>query len=583
MIRQPIVTVMGHVDHGKTSLLDCIRKTTIAKKEHGAITQHIGASEVPKEVIEEICSPILSKLGAKLKIPGILFLDTPGHEAFINLRKRGGSISDFVIVVVDINEGFKQQTFEVINILKFYKTPFLIAANKVDLITGWIPSKTLCIEESLSLQNSQTLQRLDEKIYSIVAQLANEGFNSERFDRVKDLTKEVVIIPTSAKTREGIAELLAFIAGLSQKFLENRLKIEVSGEGKGSILETKEEKGFGTTIDIILYDGTIKVGDEIAFFDGKEIKITKVKGILHPKPFVETRTKVTKGKFESVKMVSAAAGIKIIAQNLEGAVPGSPVFVVHGEKDEKINEIKAEVEKALQGEGEGIIVKGDTIGSLEALRYILSKKTKIASFGLGSVTKEDISLATTLMQKNPKYGIIVCFNVKVEKEIKEECERRGIKLIATNVIYEISEALDKTLEKIKEEEAKKVEESIVMPAQIKVLPFCFRYSNPAIFGIRVEVGKIKPGYELMNEEGRRIGRIKSIQSEKISLNEAKEGQEVAIAVEDATFGRHFRENSTLFTIIPREHIQLLFDKYNYLLDEKLKELLLKIRNLELKS
>jgi translation initiation factor 5B len=583
MIRQPIVTVMGHVDHGKTSLLDCIRKTTIAKKEHGAITQHIGASEVPREIIEEICSPILSKIGAKLRIPGILFLDTPGHEAFTNLRRRGGSISDLVVVVVDINEGFKQQTFEVINILKSYKTPFLVAANKVDLITGWIPSNTLSIQESFSFQNTQTLQRLDEKVYSIIAQLATEGFNSERFDRVKDLRREVVIIPTSAKTKEGMAELLAFIAGLSQKFLEERLKIEVEGSGKGSIIERKEEKGLGTTIDVILYDGTLKVGDEIAFSDGKEVKITKVKAILHPKPLVETRTKAKSGKFESVKEISAAAGIKIIAPNLEGAIPGSPVFVVKGPNDEKIQEIKAEVQKALEGDGEGIIVKADTIGSLEALRYLLQKKTKFAYFGLGGITKEDISFATSFKEKNPSYGIIVCFNVEVEKSMKEECEKRGIKIISTSVIYEVSEQFDKTLEEIKNEEKKKAEENLILPAQIKVLPFCFRYSNPAIFGVRVEVGKIKPGYDIMNEEGRRIGRIKSIQSEKVNLSEANKGQEVAIAVEGATFGRHFKENSMLYSIVPKEHIDALSDKYSYLLDEEMKQLLLKIRMLQLKS
>jgi len=583
MIRQPIVTVMGHVDHGKTSLLDCIRKTTIAKKEHGAITQHIGASEVPKDVIEEICSPILSKIGAKLRIPGILFLDTPGHEAFTNLRKRGGSISDLVVVVVDINEGFKQQTSEVINILKSYKTPFLVAANKVDLITGWTPSKTLSIQESLSLQNSQTLQRLDEKIYSIIAQLATEGFNSERFDRVKDLTKEVVIIPTSAKTKEGIAELLAFIAGLSQKFLEERLKIEVEGSGKGSIIERKEEKGFGVTIDVILYDGTLKVGDEIAFSDGKEVKITKVKGILHPKPLVETKSAAKKGKFESVKEISAAAGIKIIAPDLEGAIPGSPIFVVKGPEDEKIQEIKSEIEKALEGDGEGIIVKGDTIGSLEALRHLLQNKTKVAYFGLGTVTKEDISYASSFKEKNNSYGIIVCFNVDVEKSIREECEKRGIKLITTKVIYEVSDQLEKTLEEIKNEEKKKAEENLVLPAQIRVLPFCFRFSNPAIFGVRVEIGKIKPGYLLMNEDGKRIGRIKSIQSEKVTLNEATKGQEVAISVDDATFGRHFKENSTLYSIIPKEDIEALIGKYSYLLDEEMKQLLLKIRILQLKS
>jgi len=218
-IRQPIVSVLGHVDHGKTTLLDKIRGTAIAKKEAGGITQHIGATEIPLEVIKEICGPILDKLGGKLTIPGLLFIDTPGHEAFTNLRKRGGSIADLAVLVIDVNEGFRPQTIESLNILRSYKVPFVVAANKIDRIRGWNSREMRPISESIRKQKEWVVQELDKKIYELVGSLSRMGFSAERFDRIRDFTREVCIVPVSALTGEGIPELLAIISGLAQKYL----------------------------------------------------------------------------------------------------------------------------------------------------------------------------------------------------------------------------------------------------------------------------------------------------------------------------------------------------------------------------
>jgi len=144
MLRQPIITVLGHVDHGKTTLLDKIRKTAIAAKEAGGITQAIGTTEIPTNVIKTLCGKLLERFKIKLIISGLLFIDTPGHEAFTTLRKRGGSIADLAILVIDINEGIMPQTIESLEILKVSRIPFIIALNKIDRIKGWTSAKEIC-------------------------------------------------------------------------------------------------------------------------------------------------------------------------------------------------------------------------------------------------------------------------------------------------------------------------------------------------------------------------------------------------------------------------------------------------------
>jgi len=317
-LRTPIVCVMGHVDHGKTSLLDKIRGTAVVDKEAGAITQHIGATEVPLSTIRTLCQGIM---GGNVQIPGLLFIDTPGHHAFTTLRSRGGALADLAVLVVDITEGFQPQTTEAIKILKQYKTPFVIAANKMDRIQGWTPTPNAPFIRSFGNQPEYVKTAIDTRVYELVGTLSDMGFSSDRYDRVRDFTRNVGIVPISARTGEGIPDLLMVLIGLAQKFLEDNLRLTVSGPGIGTVLEVKEERGLGFTIDAILYDGVIKVGDTVAIGGKEKPFTTKVRALLKPKPNREIRVEE---RFDRVPKLTAAAGVKILAPGLENAMAGSP-------------------------------------------------------------------------------------------------------------------------------------------------------------------------------------------------------------------------------------------------------------------
>ena len=320
-VRQPIVSVLGHVDHGKTTLLDAIRGCTdVASREPGRITQHIGASEVPLAAIAERCGPLVA--GRQFKIPGLLFIDTPGHQAFTTLRARGGALADLAVLVVDIMEGFRPQTIESLGILKRFKTPFVVAANKVDLIQGWRDHPGQSVAASMKEQDESVLVALDERVYKLSEAFFKEGISVERYDRINDFTKNVALVPVSARYREGIPDLLLMLVGLAQRFLEDQLTTE-EGPAEGTVLEVKEEKGLGKTLDAIIFSGTIRKGDTFIVGTGGKPLITKVKAILRPKPLDEIRD--PRQRFDSVREVTAAAGIKISAQTLEGVVAGAPL------------------------------------------------------------------------------------------------------------------------------------------------------------------------------------------------------------------------------------------------------------------
>ena len=571
MIRQPIIVVMGHVDHGKTSLLDKIRNTAIANKEAGGITQHIGASEVPIDVIKKICKSILSSFKINITIPGLLFIDTPGHEAFTNLRKRGGSVADLAVLVVDITKNFEPQTYEAIEILRQYKTPFIVAANKIDLITGWRPNNNESFVETIAKQQPNVASELDNRIYEILGKLSELGFNSERFDRVKDFQREVLIIPVSAKTGEGIPELLLYATGLAQRFLEKRISIEVNGPGKGSIIEKKEEKGLGTTIDVILYDGTLKVNDTIAFATSTGIGLSKIKALLKPKPLQELRE--SSSKFYYIDSVSAASGVKISGTGLDDALPGSLVLSTDYPNYE--NEIKAEIADLFATERKGIILKADSIGTIEAVSKLLAGiGVSISKKGLGNVTKRDVLDAYAMRAIDPYSAVILSFGVKIDEDALREAEATDITIINENVIYKIIDEYKEWLENEKKKARESAERSLIFPGMVKVIPnTCFRVSHPAIFGIEVLAGKIRPSYLLMNKNGNIIGRIREIQDNGITLQEAKKGDKVAISIDDITFGRQVKEDDILYTHVNDESERLLRQKFSDLLNNEERELL----------
>ena len=575
-VRQPIVSVLGHVDHGKTTLLDYIRGSTVALREAGAITQHIGATEVPIDVIREMCGELLK--GKDFTLPGLLFIDTPGHHAFTTLRRRGGSIADIAILIVDINEGFKPQTYESLMILKQYKTPFVVAVNKIDTITGWRKEKGI-LPERLKKQSELARSIFEEKIYDIIGTLSEHGFSSDLYSNIKDFTRNVAIVPISAKTGEGVPELLMILVGLAQRFLEKHLTIE-KGPAKGTVLEVKEERGLGTTIDVIIYSGTLRATDTIAVGTRNEPVITKIKALLKPKPLDEIRD--PRERFENVEEVHAACGIKISAPNLEDVIPGSPLRVVTPEnRDKIIEEIKEQTELHIEIDEEGAVAKADTIGSLEAIvKEAKSRNIKIRKAEVGNVSKRDIIEASAT--NDPLQRVILAFNVKILPEAEEEMKNHDVEVIREDVIYTLMERYEEWVYKKREEIERAKREAIPRPGMIKFLPgYVFRVSKPAIIGVRVLAGRIKPGMKLIKEDGKVVGTIKSIQSEKKSLNEAIQGQEVAISIEGPTVGRQIKEEDILYTDLPEGVVRKLKEMGDLTYDER--EVLNKIIEIKRKT
>lgn len=549
-IRHPIVSVMGHVDHGKSTILDKIRGTEVVSREAGGITQHIGATDVPIETIYKLCGPLIGD--RKFSVPGLLFIDTPGHYSFVTLRTRGGALADLAVLVIDINEGLKPQTIESINILKKFRTPFLIAANKIDLIPGWRREEWKTFDDAIAAQDPRVAAELEEKIYNLSGRIFDKsGLSADRFDKITDFTKTVAIVPISGKYGEGLPDLLLMLVGLAQRFLGEELRTE-EGPGEGTVLEVKEERGIGTAIDSIIYRGTVKVGDQIVVSSVKDEPIvTKIKGLQRPRPLDEIRDPTL--RFDRVKEVSAAAGIRIVAQNLENAMAGGTIRVVSGDLDELKDEVRKESQIKVELAEEGIIVRGDAIGSLEAFAFEAKQSNiPIRKIDIGNVTRKDIVEATHFA--DPLHRAIFAFNVGINEDAKSEALSSGIKIFENDVMYRLLEDYRTWCEERKKEVEVEQRLEIVFPGKIVIMrDHVFRVSKPAIVGVRVLAGRIRPGQGLVREDGKEVGRIKSIRSGEESLKEAIAGAEVAISIDDATVGRQIDVEDVLLVDIPERH------------------------------
>lgn len=568
-LRQPVVTVLGHVDSGKTSLLDKIRGTAVQAREVGGITQHIGASFFPIETIRQICGALFSKLSTDVKIPGLLVIDTPGHEVFANLRMRGGSAADIAILVVDVTKGFEAQTHESVEILKSRKVPFVVALNKVDMVPGWRKSDSTFITESIKQQQSSVTDDLDQRLYSVVGTLSRLGFNSEAFYRVKDFTKEVAIVPVSAKTGEGVPELLAVLVGLTQQFMQQ--KLQVSGDSvKGIVLEVKEEVGLGPTANVILLEGKIKQGDNIVFAKRDDVVVTKVKVLLLPKPLDEMRD--PRDKFVQVEEVSAAAGVKIASADLDGVLAGSPVYVANTKED--VANLKSLIESEIRSivistDKVGVVVKCDALGSLEAVTEMLKKNNiPIRIADIGPITRRDVVEAIAVKEKDRYLGVVLGFNVKVLEDAEVESNDRTIKIFNEQIIYNLVKIyIDwSTFEKEREEST--LFSSLITPCKFVFLKgLVFRRNNPAIFGVEIKVGRLKQKSVVMNEEGKEIGTIHQIQDKNRNIEEAKTDMQAAVSMNEPTVGRQVNEGDILYTVPPNEDVKLLLNRFKYRLNE----------------
>jgi translation initiation factor 5B len=554
MIRQPIVSVLGHVDHGKTTILDRIRGTRVAAREPGSITQHIGATEVPLNVILKVCGDLVK--GRSFKIPGLLFIDTPGHHAFSTLRARGGALADMAILVIDINEGPRPQTLESLRILKQYKTPFVVAANKVDLVPGWRRHPDAPFLVSLADQPESVQDLLDERFYDLVGKLFEQGFSADRYDKIEDFQKVIAIVPTSAKYGVGIPDLLLVLVGLAQRFLEEELRLE-EGLGEGTILEVKEERGLGVTLDAILYKGSVKRGDTVVLGTaGGEPRVTKVKALLKPRPLDEIRD--PENRFDSVSEVGAAAGIKIAAADVEGVVAGAPLRVAGPDLAAATAQVKEATRLEIELSDEGLIAKADALGSLEGLAYQMKDEDlQIRQAGLGPVSRREIVAAATV--RDPLQRVILAFNVPILAEAQEELGKHpDVRVFQDDVVYRLIEGYQEWVGERRAELETERRREVVHPGKVLLLPdYVFRVSKPAIVGVRVLAGRIRVGQSLLREDGRIVGRIRSIRNKEISLQEVGAGSEVAVAIEGATVGRQIKSEDVLYVDVPEGHVRRL--------------------------
>lgn len=565
-LRSPICTVVGHVDHGKSSILDKIRGTAIVATEAGAITQAIGASIIPIDVIKKICGHLLTALKIDMKIPGILFIDTPGHAAFTSLRKRGGNLADIAILVVDINEGFKPQTIEALEILKTSKTPFIVAANKFDLIKGFSSKPGSPILQTIKTQSDLTISEIETKMYELVGKFAEYELQSERFDRVSDYTKQIAIVPVSAKTGEGIPELLMVMSGLTQKFLEKCLSCDLGACAKGTILEVKEEKGLGKTLDLIMYDGVLRVNDTIVIGDPNEPIVTRIKALLEPNPLAEMRDK--KAKFKSVKEVFAATGVKISAPDIDNVIAGMPLRSCANADIETVKEeIIAEVKEVLiETDEEGIVIKADSLGSLEALLNMLrEKEIPVRKAAVGDISKKDISDAGSNYEQDPLLSVILGFNSNNPNPKSET-----VKIITNNVIYKLIEDYEAWVEEEKKRMESKELDNLQRPCKVEVMRgYVFRQNNPAVFGISVEVGTLKPGMPMMRIDGVALSTVKGLQDKQERVDKAEKGKQVALSMDHITVGRHVNEGDILITDIPESDFKKLKEFKKMLSNEEI--------------
>ncbi|MFH0961937.1 MAG: translation initiation factor IF-2 [archaeon] len=568
-IRSPIVTFLGHVDHGKTSLLDAIRNTSVLTREVGGITQMIGASEIPSKYIVDKCGEILKILKTEITIPGLVVLDTPGHKAFLNLRRRGGELADIAVLVIDIRAGFQPQTLESLKILKLNKTPFVIAATKVDLLHGWQSEAGSFLENSRTKRSKDSLFALDQKIYEIVADVGKEGLDSERYDRVSDFTKTVAIVPVSSKTGEGIPDLMALLAGLSQKFLANRLEITPDSPAKGTVLEVKQERGQCAGIDVVIYDGTLKVGDVISIggVDGP-VEI-KVRALLKPKPLDEIRD--PKDSFESVREIVAAGAVKILASGCENVMAGSMLLGGAGASEE----IQKQLENIqIRTEKNGVIIKADSIGSLEAMGALLSEaKISINGYGIGGISRKDVVEAEELGKTDEFFGIVLGFLVTVNDDAAALAKERKVPIILNDVIYKIVEGYQEFVKQKVEEKKKREIEGVPRGARFQVLPgYVFRQSKPAVVGVEVSAGILRKGVKLLKEDGSSLGLLSDIQVDGKSVESAEKGKRCAVSIEGAVVGRSLFEQDVIFPAVPEETFKKLLENKKFLSSDELEAL-----------
>ncbi|NWJ03463.1 IF2P factor, partial [Crypturellus undulatus] len=568
-LRAPVICVLGHVDTGKTKILDKLRHTHVQDSEAGGITQQIGATNVPLEAINEQTKMVKNFDRENIKIPGMLIIDTPGHESFSNLRNRGSSLCDIAILVVDIMHGLEPQTIESINLLKSKKCPFIVALNKIDRLYDWKKSPDTDVAVTLKKQKKNTKDEFEERAKAIIVEFAKQGLNAALFYENKDPRTFVSLVPTSAHTGDGMGSLIALLVELTQTMLTKRLA--ECQELRAQVMEVKALPGMGTTIDVILINGRLKEGDTIIVPGVEGPIVTQIRGLLLPPPMKELRVK---NQYEKHKEVVAAQGVKILGKDLEKTLAGLPLLVAYKEdevpvlKDELIHELKQTL-NAIKLEEKGVYVQASTLGSLEALlEFLKTSEVPYAGINIGPVHKKDVMKASVMLEHDPQYAVILAFDVRIERDAQEMADSLGVRIFSAEIIYHLFDAFTKYRQDYKKQKQEEFKHIAVFPCKMKILPqFIFNSRDPIVMGVVVEAGQVKQGTPMCvpSKNFVEIGIVTSIEINHKPVDVAKKGQEVCVKIEPIPgespkmYGRHFEATDILVSKISRQSIDALKD------------------------
>uniref|UniRef100_A0A8C0BKM1 Eukaryotic translation initiation factor 5B n=2 Tax=Buteo japonicus TaxID=224669 RepID=A0A8C0BKM1_9AVES len=568
-LRAPVICVLGHVDTGKTKILDKLRHTHVQDSEAGGITQQIGATNVPLEAINEQTKMVKNFDRENIKIPGMLIIDTPGHESFSNLRNRGSSLCDIAILVVDIMHGLEPQTIESINLLKSKKCPFIVALNKIDRLYDWKKSPDTDVAVTLKKQKKNTKDEFEERAKAIIVEFAKQGLNAALFYENKDPRTFVSLVPTSAHTGDGMGSLIALLVELTQTMLTKRLA--ECQELRAQVMEVKALPGMGTTIDVILINGRLKEGDTIIVPGVEGPIVTQIRGLLLPPPMKELRVK---NQYEKHKEVVAAQGVKILGKDLEKTLAGLPLLVAYKEdevpvlKDELIHELKQTL-NAIKLEEKGVYVQASTLGSLEALlEFLKTSEVPYSGINIGPVHKKDVMKASVMLEHDPQYAVILAFDVRIERDAQEMADSLGVRIFSAEIIYHLFDAFTKYRQDYKKQKQEEFKHIAVFPCKMKILPqFIFNSRDPIVMGVVVEAGQVKQGTPMCvpSKNFVEIGIVTSIEINHKPVEVAKKGQEVCVKIEPIPgespkmYGRHFEATDILVSKISRQSIDALKD------------------------
>lgn len=569
--RSPVCCILGHVDTGKTKLLDKMRKTNVQDNEAGGITQQIGATYFPPEMLSEQVKKVDANF--TLQIPGLLFIDTPGHESFNNLRSRGSSLCDIAVLVVDIMHGLEPQTRESIGLLRSRKCPFIIALNKIDRLYGWVQKSWSSSKYTLSIQSDGTRDEFDTRLSRVLLELSEEGLNCNVYWNNDDFRGNVSIVPTSAITGEGIPDLIYLIAQLTQNYMGlNYLQLDTQ-KLSCTILEVKAIDGLGVTIDVILVSGILREGDTIIVCGLSAPIVTTIRALLTPQPMQEMRVK---NEYVHHRCIKASMGVKICANGLDDAVAGTQLLIPSKNSTaDEIEFLKEEVMKdmgeifsSVDRTGNGVYVMASTLGSLEALLVFLkSSNIPVVALNIGTVHKSDVRRASIMHERGfPEMAVILAFDIKVDAEAEVEAKKLNVRIMKANIIYHLCDMFTKYYCDVQEEKRKEKSQKVVFPCILRIIPqYIFNARDPIICGVYVEDGILKPGTPLCipEKDNLMVGRVLSVEFNKKPVNEGKKGQEVAIKIQpfasdaNITYGRHFDHHDKLVSRITRDSIDIL--------------------------